>query len=373
MGSDGGGGSDGGDGSIAIEGGAGGDSGSDGPAPKPIHRLIVSNLGAVTTEGVLAWDDAHLLKGDRAPDVVLQSPALQQAINAMRLVGDRLFVYTNGQLMGIDNAQTMTASTTPSFSIAVNGMPDSIHYSSMNDLLFLSDRNQQGSNVTMFSGGSQLKNGDMAAARFGSPGEPVTAVYRDPANDRLYFADPLQQVIKYTPTASVQSGNAMPIIDLGSGPNVQSMASDGTRLYAGGRTLQGEAAVFVYNLAGIKPGAQPDAVVKSGFPAQGSIVFGVHVADNVLFAGYTGNGGAGTLVFANALSLGNQSTGVPLPSSTGCYSMRYSPKTDRLYCTEPTGTMQGVNVWDKVKTAPALAGHITSHILQPKDLELWEN
>jgi len=372
-GGDGGGNSDGGDGSIGvIEGGGNNDGGDAAPPPPPVRRLFVANNGAVSNDGLLVWDDADKLAGDRAPDVVVA--AINTPLTAMALVKDRLFVASTppaNRLYGFDGAGMLGAAAVPAFTITPGAISD-IHWSSKDDLLFLGDRTtNNGAGVRMFANAQQMKSTDTAKATFGGNGLPTTGLYHDPVKDRIYMAVPQQVVIKYSESASTTTGASVSIADFASIPAVNAWTSDGTRLYAGGTTLQGETAIFIYNIAGLHPGSAPDVVIKNGLPAAGGNVFGMYVAENMLFVGFASGSTQATLLFTNALSLSPQSTGTALPLSGACTGMRYSTKTDRLYCADYVGS--AVNVWSNVKTTPVRAAQLKTKVANPFAVELWEN
>lgn len=179
------------------------------PTPTPpvgTGKLYVSNGGA---SSILRFDDALTAGGNVVPSATISGA--KTTLNGpgfitLDVVADRLYVANNADLsiLIFDNISTKNGNVAPERTIA-GGLttlvsPMDVSLDSGRNLLYVAD-----GDIRVFSSASTA-SGNIAPARTLNTTFAVSRVFIDPANDRLYAADPVGNAIAIFDNASTLNG-----------------------------------------------------------------------------------------------------------------------------------------------------------------------
>lgn len=178
-----------------------------GPPPTSLGKIYVSNVAG---NSIVRFDNALTVTGNTSPGATISGASTQLSAPQYMLLdttNNRLFVANQGasSVVVFENASTKTGNVTPERTISGGATllvsPVDVALDSGRNLLYVAD----GSNIFAFSGASTI-NGNSPPVRTIGVGFIVSAIFFDPANDRLFAADTAGNTVRVYDGASLLNG-----------------------------------------------------------------------------------------------------------------------------------------------------------------------
>lgn len=238
------------------------------PTPSVTGKLYVSNSGA---NSILRFDAALTASGNIVPAVTItgaNTTLNAPAFITLDVAADRLYVANrdDASVLIFDNISTKTGNVAPERTIAgaqtLLVTPTDVSLDKGRNQLYVAD----GTDIHVFASASSA-TGNIPPARDFSTGFPVSAIFIDGTNDRLYAAD--------------LAGNAIAVFDsastLSSGPISPNRTIQGAATHLatpGGLQIDGLGRLLVSNASPASITIYPNAAVSNGNIAPAAEIIG---------------------------------------------------------------------------------------------------